>query len=864
MGFKPIEQMWERVNIAREDSDTSLFLNLMYLGEMIIKCTVAGFVAAINDDRNRQRYRQLYRLVRTEGLGDWSEVLNEILVGPASALLSTEAKIEQRELTQRWGKDQSSWQYEAVELLRKCTNMLESPFDDPSKVDGRKWVSLFVRLRNKTRGHGAVTGQFCSSVCTDLQESIRLVTENFSLFRRPWAYLHRNLSGKYRVTKLSDNTTQFNPLKTSTTTNLQDGVYIYFESPAKVELIASDVDASDFFFPNGGFNGKRFELLSYATNNKHEGDTSKYLTPATELPESETQGIGILDAQGQCFGNLPPVQPDYIHRQDLETELTNKLNNDRHPIITLVGRGGIGKTSLALSVLHNLANSKRFGAMLWFSARDIDLLPQGPKLVKPQVLTVRDVADEFARLMAPTESLEKTFNTISYLSNLMSTSPVGPLLFIFDNFETVHNPADLYSWIDTYIRTPNKVLITTRFREFKGDYPVEVSGMTEQEFEELVDSVSNHLGIHHLLSPSYRKELYDESEGHPYVVKVLLGEVANAGRLVKVERIVANREEILDALFERTFAMLSPVAKRVFLTLCNWKSTIPQLALEAVLLRPANEKMDVGKAIEELSRSSLVEITISEKDEGLFLSVPLIAAVFGKRKLSANAMKNAVEADATLLHTFGAAQKSDVRHGISPRIEKLFVHVARTIGQTEGALNEYIPMLEFVAKKHPPAWLLLASLYEEQVSANSQTLAIEALRRYIEGVPDDPKAWKRLASLCEKTNDLSGEVQALVEHSQLPGVPFSVPSDAANRLNKLLGFGRLHLDTDEKEILAQRLVTVMSDRIEEADATDCSRLAWLCMHLHDNDRAKKFTLKGLSIDPSNEYCLKLKNTLSIP
>ncbi len=34
-----IEKMWERVNIAKQDSDSSLFLALMYLGEAILKTT---------------------------------------------------------------------------------------------------------------------------------------------------------------------------------------------------------------------------------------------------------------------------------------------------------------------------------------------------------------------------------------------------------------------------------------------------------------------------------------------------------------------------------------------------------------------------------------------------------------------------------------------------------------------------------------------------------------------------------------------------------------------------------------------------------------------------------------------------------
>jgi len=59
MTFMPIDKLKQRLDIAREDSDTSLFLNLLYLGEMLTKIVAGGLVAAIEDDRHRQRYRLL-------------------------------------------------------------------------------------------------------------------------------------------------------------------------------------------------------------------------------------------------------------------------------------------------------------------------------------------------------------------------------------------------------------------------------------------------------------------------------------------------------------------------------------------------------------------------------------------------------------------------------------------------------------------------------------------------------------------------------------------------------------------------------------------------------------------------------------
>jgi hypothetical protein len=303
--------MWERIETARSDSDTSLFLNLLYFGEMLLKVVVSALVAGIGDDRERHRYRQLHKLVRADGLGEWSKVIDEVLTGPASQYLQSQLRDEQRELTQRCGP--GMWQFDAVSLLNSCLRKVEPNNDEiQMKVDARKWFSTFAELRNKTRGHGAPQSSVCSKICPDLESSMQKIATNFCLFRRPWVYLHRNLSGKYRVTTLTENTKPFDHLKSDRSVSLLDGVYVHFNQHSRVDLIESDADAVDFFFPNGGFTDKKFELISYISGNKSVGDATPYLAPASALPASETQGVGVLDIQGKCFGNLPPAPKGYI------------------------------------------------------------------------------------------------------------------------------------------------------------------------------------------------------------------------------------------------------------------------------------------------------------------------------------------------------------------------------------------------------------------------------------------------------------------------------------------------------------------------------------------------------------------------
>ena len=117
--------------------------------------------------------------------------------------------------------------------------------------------------------------------------------------------------------------------------------------------------------------------------------------------------------------------------------------------------------------------------------------------------------------------------------------------------------------------------------------------------------------------------------------------------------------------------------------------------------------------------------------------------------------------------------------------------------------------------------------------------------------------------MCRASGDLTGELHALAEMCDLPNADFAEISRAANRFNAALAEQGVILDYEVRQILARRIESVMERRISEANATDCSRLAWLLLRLKDETKAVQFTRFGLSKDPDNDYCLGLANKLSI-
>ena len=268
----------------------------------------------------------------------------------------------------------------------------------------RQWFADFAWLRNRTRGHGALLPGPCEALVQDLEPSLRSIGQNLAILGLPSAFVRQNLSGKYRVSSICGPSDDFNRLKSDSSAQLQNGVYISIgQDLRRVSLISSDPDLTDFFLPNGNFRevGKsaKYELISYHTDRTIEGDGLEFISPTSSLPESDTQGQLTLDMIGSTFSNAPTPAVDYVSRTVLEKEILALLRDERHSIVTMVGRGGIGKTSLAVTVLRELAEAGDFFATFWFSARDIDLLAEGPKLVKPGVLSTEDIAREYLSLV---------------------------------------------------------------------------------------------------------------------------------------------------------------------------------------------------------------------------------------------------------------------------------------------------------------------------------------------------------------------------------------------------------------------------------------------------------------------------------
>ena len=297
---------------------------------------------------------------------------------------------------------------------------------------------------------------------------------------------------------------------------------------------------------------------------------------------------------------------------------------------------------------------------------------------------------------------------------------------------------------------------------------------------------------------------------------------------------------------------------------------MPEVAIEAVLLRPGNDRFNVAEALDQLHRFSLVERLEAEEDDHVLVGVPLAASIYGRIKLEASVFRVSVEEDRKLLMEFGPSRGKNTKQQILPRIENLYKSIASRAQTNPELFEQFRPVLEFLAEAVPIAFVRLSDLaWEVDDSVQAKNRAKEYLRRYLEMAPESNKrtVWLKLADRCRSSQDAKGEIHAVCEAALLSSSNKEELGSYANRLNgrirELKADGIEEVWSAEVRDLLHRFIKEMEHGLKELSATDCSRLSWLYLNVGNNERARDIARLGLERESDNYFCLRLVERLDL-
>lgn len=304
------------------------------------------------------------------------------------------------------------------------------------------------------------------------------------------------------------------------------------------------------------------------------------------------------------FHNLP--SPDYddtgfIPRDSLQTDLRKKILG-RHPVITVLGDGGDGKTSITLQCLHDLASSNDhpFEGIVWVSAKSNRLGLREIERIEGAILDSMDVFRSVSSVFGD-DGLDPKERVQQLLED-------NKILLVIDNLETILDES-IKKFAES-IPGESKLIFTSRV-PLGSDLTVKVGPFSPGESLKLLRALAVSYNISSLQSLSnekltaYANRLFNK----PLLLKwFALGVSSGASP----DKIVANPGQALSFCLENVIGALSQNARRLAGILAAVPGAVSVAIITYVVEVSATE---TEASIAELLRFGLLEQSDDRVDQ---------------------------------------------------------------------------------------------------------------------------------------------------------------------------------------------------------------------------------------------------------
>lgn len=314
-----------------------------------------------------------------------------------------------------------------------------------------------------------------------------------------------------------------------------------------------------------------------------------------------------------ALNNLPV--PDYedtgfVPRPELERDLKKKLRG-RHPVVTVLGEGGSGKSALALQTLYGMlhTNDHGFDAIVWVSAKSSKLTVREVERIEGAITTSLGIFEEIADTFEPGEG-----NPIERVNRLLTDNRI---LLVIDNLETI---------IDEHIRAfaenvpgESKLLLTSRV-PLGLDLTVEVGDFSENEARGYIKRLVDSYSIAALRGTPHGRITYyiNRLGSRPLLLKwFALGVLSG----LDPDRIVSDPTMAVAFCVENIVDKLSHNGQKVATMLAVMSKPCSAAVIRDVTGLTA---LEVESALSELSRFSLIALDQSTKYERAYNLRPLV------------------------------------------------------------------------------------------------------------------------------------------------------------------------------------------------------------------------------------------------
>lgn len=482
--------------------------------------------------------------------------------------------------------------------------------------------------------------------------------------------------------------------------------------------------------------------------------------------------------------NLPSPEYDetgYIGRKYQVDELKRLCLQSSFPVISVIGDGGVGKTSLALKVVYDIVESPDcpFDFIVWTSSKTKQLTTQEIKNIENAISSSGEMFQNVSDHLAP-KGMNNPFQEIlTYLSNFK-------ILLILDNLETI---------LDEQIRQflgnlppGSKVLITSRIGVGAYEAPIRLKPLDIGESVQLLRALAKTCQISHLfkMSDSRLGKICDQMNNNPLFIKWFVLAVQTGKR---PEEVLDKRDLLLEFCMSNVYNFLSEDSHRIL----NSLLCIPGQHSQAMIAY-LNEMdpITLGEAIRQLDRTTMITMSSNVKDASLeskyelselardYLSkhhpVPPEEDKNFKRKLrqliaELEYMNTDLEEDPFSFYTIQRRSESDLivakylREALTCARHRKFTEAEESIGKARNLAPEFFEVFRVEAnvKAQQRNYSAAREAYEAAIELNPQSAPLRYwyagfLMRYDREMEEALKQFKEAYKLDSKSAEIQIEI----------------------------------------------------------------------------------------------------------
>lgn len=283
---------------------------------------------------------------------------------------------------------------------------------------------------------------------------------------------------------------------------------------------------------------------------------------------------------------------------------------DRSWLLAIDGIGGIGKTTLAHALVHQLVHTDRFYDIGWVSAKQEEFIPSvGVQATGKPTLDQEILTDTLLEQLDDQSHLTISFQAKQLA--LIQRLKARPYLVVVDNLESVIDYENLLPYLRQMVN-PSKVLLTTRYSlQAQPDvYCQSLSELSQSDVLALLRYQADLRGITVLnqATPEHLEKIYNVVGGNPLALKMIVGQL----RFLSLNRVLNSltqaRGKSVQALYTyiywQAWHLMNIPSRQLLLTLpLNPNSTFADLLEVAPL-----PETDLQVALRQLIDLSLVEV----------------------------------------------------------------------------------------------------------------------------------------------------------------------------------------------------------------------------------------------------------------